>query len=222
MVSENEKKAIRGQALYTKQFLAMYDQLVLGFNCPYVWRCPSRHMLKLYNKHVSANHLEIGVGTGYFLDHCKFPIANPRLVLIDLNPNSLEKCKICLERYNPESYRMNALELDKAKLRKFDSVALTNLLHCLPGTMKTKGVVFENINKLLNPGGVVFGSTLLYKGVKKSFLAWYFMNLFNILGVLTNKQDDLEGLKQNLEQHFSESSVKVIGSIALFWARKSK
>lgn len=37
---------------------------------------------------------------------------------------------------------------------------------------------------------------------------------------VTNGEDDLEGLKGNLEQHFSESFVKVIGCEALFWARQ--
>ncbi len=46
------------------------------------------------------------------------------------------------------------------------------------------------------------------------------INANNAKGVMTNKQDDLDSLKQNLEKHFSESSVKTIGSMALFWARK--
>ncbi len=86
--------------------------------------------------------------------------------------------------------------------------------------MKTKGTVFEKVRSLLNPGGVVFGSTILWTGVDNSFLARYFINVNNAKGIMTNKQDDLDSLKQNLEQHFSENSVKTIGSMALFWARK--
>ncbi|MCX9012910.1 MAG: hypothetical protein OIN66_17550 [Candidatus Methanoperedens sp.] len=86
--------------------------------------------------------------------------------------------------------------------------------------MKTKGAVFENVRSLLNPGGVVFGSTILWNGVNNSFLARYFINVNNAKGVMTNKQDDLDSLKQNLEQHFLESSVKIVGSMALFWAKK--
>ncbi len=59
MVTEKEKDAKPGQAIYTRPFLTLYDQ------------------------YVSANHLDIGVGTGYFLDHCRFPAANPRLALMD-------------------------------------------------------------------------------------------------------------------------------------------
>ncbi len=220
MVTEKETDAKLGQAIYTKSFLSLYDLSVLGFFCRFIWKCPSYHILELYDQYVSANHLDIGVGTGYFLDHCKFPAANPRLALMDLNPNSLEMSRQRLERYNPKVYHMSVLELNKTKLQSFDSIALTNLLHCLPGTMKTKGAVFENIKSLLNPGGVVFGSTILWNGVKNSFLARYFINVNNAKGVMTNKQDDLDSLKRNLEQNFSESSVKIIGSMALFWAKK--
>ncbi len=115
---------------------------------------------------------------------------------------------------------MSVLEINKTELRNFDSIALTNLLHCLPGTMKMKGIVFENVRSLLNPGRVVFGSTILWNGVDNSFLAKYFIDVNNAKGVMTNKQDDLDSLKQNLEQYFSESYVKTIGSMALFWARK--
>ena len=79
MVSENEKDTIRGQAIYTKWFLSTYDFFVLGFFCRFVWKCPSHHILGLYGRYVSANHLDIGAGTGYFLDRCKFPVAGPRL-----------------------------------------------------------------------------------------------------------------------------------------------
>ncbi|HZD59133.1 MAG TPA: class I SAM-dependent methyltransferase [Anaerolineae bacterium] len=220
MAAVNERDIKRSQAIYTKPFLAAYDLLVLGYNCRFVWKCPASLILDLYNKHVSANHLDIGVGSGYFLDHCTFPVTTPRIALMDLNQNSLDKTKERIKRYNPEVYRVNVLELDGVEIQKFDSIGITNLLHCLPGTMQTKGVVFKGIKNLLNPGGVIFGSTILYKGVKNSLQAKYSMMVGNLQGAFCNKQDDLNGLKQNLEQHFSESSVKTVGSMALFWAKK--
>ncbi len=45
-------------------------------------------------------------------------------------------------------------------------------------------------------------------------------HILNASRVMTNKEDDVEGLQQNLDRYFSEGSVKVIGCIALFWARK--
>ena len=79
-----------GQALYTKFFLHIYDWWALGVSCRFVWRCPSHYMLELYNHNVSSNHLDVGIGTGYFLDCCRFPTPNTRLALMDLNPNCLK------------------------------------------------------------------------------------------------------------------------------------
>jgi hypothetical protein len=53
-----------GQAIFTRPMLAMYDYVVLGIFCRFVWRYPNRHILELYQDCVSANHLDAGVGTG--------------------------------------------------------------------------------------------------------------------------------------------------------------
>jgi SAM-dependent methyltransferase len=207
--------------LYSKLFLFLYDQAILGPGCRFVWGCPAHHFLTLYNEHVSANHLDIGVGTGYFLDRCNFLSAAPRLALMDLNPNCLEMAGKRLARYRPEIYRRNVLEPFAIEAEAFDSVGLLNLLHCLPGNMRTKGVVFDNVKAVLNPGGVVFGSTILHGGVKRSLIATCQMYMVNRRGYMTNWEDDLEGLKRSLEEHFPESHVKAIGCEALFWARQA-
>ncbi len=219
MTDISPKQVEPGQTIYTKSFLSVYDLFVLGFFCRFIWQCPSHHVLDLYNRYVSTNHLDIGVGTGYFLDHCKFPSSTPRLGLMDLNPNTLEVAGKRLSRYSPEIYRRNILEPIEIDAQGFDSVGLTHLLHCLPGTIKTKGIIFKYVKKLLNPGGIVFGSTLLYKGVNRNILATVFMNVDNSKGIMTNKEDDLDSLKEILRQYFSESSVEVIGCDALFWVR---
>ena len=77
-----------GATIYSKTILAVYDLGVLGVSNTFIWRCPSRHILDLYNRHVSAKHLDVGLGTGYFLDKCSFPSANPAITLLDLNTNS--------------------------------------------------------------------------------------------------------------------------------------
>ncbi len=208
-----------GQAVYSRPLLAIYDW-VLEFNYWFLDRCPPGRVLDLYNEHISANHLDVGVATGTFLDRCIFPVSRPRLALMDLNPNSLAVAAKRLARYQPETYLRNVLDPIRIDAPPFDSVGLANLLHCLPGTMTTKRVVFENLRIMLNPGGTLFGCTVLYRGVKRSPLATLGMNFMNAIRVLTNRQDDLEGLKHNLAECFPESSVKVVGCVALFWARK--
>ncbi len=139
---------------------------------------------------------------------------------MDLNPNSLAVAAKRLARYHPETYIQNALDPVRIDVSHFDSVGLANLLHCLPGTIRTKRAVFENLKAVLNPGGTLFGCTILYGGVKRSPQATLWLNYMNAFHLLTNKEDDLEELKQNLAECFTRSSVKVVGCVALFWARK--
>ena len=131
MAEISPERVKAGQALYTRLFLAMYDFAALGILCRLLWGCPAGRMLELYNKHISANHLDIGVGTGYFLDHCVFPGEAPRLALMDLNPNCLDFTGKRVARYNPEIYRKNVLEPFDIQAPGFDSVGILNLLHCL-------------------------------------------------------------------------------------------
>jgi ubiquinone/menaquinone biosynthesis C-methylase UbiE len=219
-MSEITPKQVKaGQAMYGRRYLAVYDWVV-GLMYRFVDRCPPRHVLDLYNEHVSANHLDVGVATGAILDHCAFPASNPRLALMDLNPNSLAVAAKRLARYHPETYIQNALDSIRIDVPPFDSVGIANLLHCLPGTMATKRVVFDNLKAVLKPGGRLFGCTVLYRGVERSPLATTVLWFSNARGYMTNKQDDLDGMKRNLAECFSESSVKVVGCVALFSARK--
>jgi hypothetical protein len=59
-----------GQASYTPAVLRIYDLFVLGFSSSYAWRCPSRQLLEHYQRHITSKHLDVGVGTGWFLDRC--------------------------------------------------------------------------------------------------------------------------------------------------------
>ncbi len=219
-MTEITKQAMTGHSVYTKLTLSVYDAWVLGISNSFIWQCPSHNLLELYNKHISANHLDIGVGTGFFLDRCKFPVINPRLALMDLNSDSLEVTSQRIRHHNPEVYLGNVLEPIQFNSNTFDSIGMNFLLHCLPGTMQTKDVVFQNIKPLLNDGGVIFGSTVLGEGVERNIFAKYLMAIYNKKGIFANNYDSLKSLKENLERHFSKTSVSVIGCIALFWGEK--
>ncbi len=219
MAEIDRGKVEAGASVYSKHNLSLYEW-IFRFNCRYAWKCPVDNMLQMYNRHVTANHLDIGVGTGYFVDCCKFPSPNPRLVLMDLNPNCLETARNRLSRYNPEVYQRNVLEPFNLAIPPFDSVGLMNVLQCLPGDMVTKQIVFENVKAVLKPGGILFGSSIFYKGVDRNILATMLTKLFNLRKIFTNMEDDIEVFKQNLNHHFSESHVQIAGCEALFWAKK--
>ena len=71
----------------------------------------------------------------------------------------------------------------------------------------------------VNRAAAEVGITLLYGGVERSSLATYAYYWLNLMGIMTNRHDDVEGLKKNLELHFTESNLEVIGCGALFWGR---
>lgn len=218
MINPEQVKA--GQAIYTKTTLPIYNFWVLGVSNSLIWKCPTPVLLKQYNQLVTDNHLDVGVGTGYFLERCKFPSRSPRVALMDLNENSLAFTQERIARYAPEVYQHNILEPIGFEIEPFDSIGINYLLHCLPGTMATKEIVFQNLKPLLNPGGILFGSTLLQGGVRRNFAARQLMQFYNSKGVFSNTEDDLDTLTKNLEANFSQVSVKTQGCVALFWGRK--
>ena len=208
-----------GAAVYSRPLLSVYDLFVLGFSNSFVWQCPSRLILDFYNEHVSGKHLDIGVGTGYFLDKCTFPTRNPTIVLADLNPNSLYVTARRLQRYNPSIHVANVLEPLQIEPADFDSVAINYLLHCLPGTISSKGVVFQNLKPLLKQGGVIFGTTILGKGIKRNFLAKTLMQIYNSKRIFSNLNDNAGELESVLKANFRDYSIRVIGCVAFFVGR---
>ena len=79
------EQVVAGQAVYSRRALHLYDPIVLGLSNRLIWKCPTPRLLTHYERHVTANHLDVGVGTGYFLDRCRFPSTTPRIALLDLN-----------------------------------------------------------------------------------------------------------------------------------------
>ena len=208
-----------GQAVYTKDTLGFYDFVVLGVSNRFIWKCPTQRLVEHYNKHVTANHLDIGVGTGYFLEHCRFPSRTPRVALMDLNQNTLEFASKRIAHHTPETYPRNVLEPISIEAAKFDSVGINYLLHCVPGSIESKAVILDHIKALANPNAVVFGSTLLQGGVSRSWIAKRLMDIYNKKGIFSNEDDNLDGLKRVLSERLKDVSVEAVGSAAVFSGR---
>ncbi len=206
-------------AVYTPARLALYDLVILGFSCRFVWRCPRRRFLELYDRYVGARHLDVGVGTGYFLDRCRFPVERPAITLLDLSEACLAKAVRRIARYSPEVRRANVLEPLDLDGARFDSVALNGVLHCLPATMEEKAAVFRNLRPFVAEGGALFGSTILGRGVEHGRLARKAIAVYNREGIFTNREDDRETLERALASSFSRYETETEGSFALFAAR---
>jgi Methyltransferase domain len=216
----NSSDVEAGQRVYTPLVLWGYDLFVLGFSNRFVWRCRSSRMLERYNRYVGARHLDVGVGTGWFLDRCEWPVETPQITLLDLNENSLSVASKRIRRYAPSAIRANVLDPVDLGDERFDSIGANYLLHCLPGELESKAAaVVSSLCPYLGPDGVLFGSTILGRGVRHNLLGRRLMRLYNRKGIFSNLEDDQRGLEQGLKTHLTDVQVEVVGAVALFAGR---
>jgi SAM-dependent methyltransferase len=206
-----------GQAIYSPFVLHVYDWVVLGLSNTFLWRCPTAVLRRLYDRNVSARHLDVGVGTGYFLDKAKWPVANPAITLLDLNPNSLRAALKRIARFAPETIQANILA-PLPPLGTFSSVGVCYLLHCLPGSMAEKAVAFDHLRPALAPGARLFGATIIQGSIPRSVPAQKLMNFYNRKGIFSNASDTVEELETALRKRFAEVKVERKGCVALFEA----
>lgn len=209
-----------GQRVYTPFTLRVYDLLVLGFSNRFVWRCRSSKMLGRYDSHVGARHLDVGVGTGWFLDRCSWPVESPKITLLDLNENSLSAASDRIRRYAPATVQANVLDRVDLGDALFDSIGANFLFHCLPGGLAGKAAtVASNLRPYLASDGVFFGSTILGRGVSHTLFGRRLMRLYNRKRIFSNLEDDQRGLEQGLASVLTDVEVEVVGSVALFAGR---
>ena len=201
---------------YTRPLLGVYDALIMGLLSRVAWRCPPALFVNYYDLLVSANHAEIGVGTGYCLDRCHAGI--DRLALIDLNPNCLDHAGARLARYAPTTHLRNVLEPVHVSGAPFKTIALGGVLHCLPGTMQDKGRVFDNLRPILKRDGVVFGDSLVSDAGALGPAALAARAVLNRLRIVNNKLDTSDGLRHELAARFDYYVVTRVGAFAFFIA----
>ncbi|EHC89260.1 SAM-dependent methyltransferases YbcY [Salmonella enterica subsp. enterica serovar Rubislaw str. A4-653] len=74
-----------GAKVYNPFTLSLYDWWVLNISNKYAWKCPTdTRLLPFFLHHMGETHLDIGVGTGYYLKHAP---ATHAISLMDLNPD---------------------------------------------------------------------------------------------------------------------------------------
>jgi SAM-dependent methyltransferase len=213
---DRDDPSYRGYAGYTPLLLKIYDPWVLGFMARAVWRCPIPPVIERYRRLVGLRHLDVGPGTGYFLEKAA-PSDGTEITLLDPNPNVLAHASRRLAAMHPATVQadvMKPLPLDGT----FDSAALSYVLHCLRGPQSNKAVAIRNIADVLAPGGVLFGGTVLGLAERHTPQARAVLRAFNWHGDFDNLADTAEGLRQILEESFETVDVDVVGSTANFTA----
>jgi ubiquinone/menaquinone biosynthesis C-methylase UbiE len=206
----------KGQSGYNAAMLAIYDVWVLKFMAKAVWKVPVAQGVDRYRQHMGHRHLDVGPGTGYFIEKAD-PPRDTEITVLDPNQTVLRHVARRLEERHPitvEADVMKPLPVDGP----FDSAALSFVLHCLRGPEANKAVAVRNIADVLSPEGVLFGGTVLGLQSNHTKPARAFLRVANKQGAFDNVDDTAEGLRRILEMSFSAVDVDVVGSAAFFAA----
>ena len=207
----------KAHAIYTPWMLSFYDRLVHGFSNRFAWHCPTDRLLDLYRNNLASRHLEAGVGTGLFIDRAD-PTPFESLVLLDINRHCLALSARRLTRFRPMLQEANLLAPLDLDLEPVDSIGLTYVLHCLPGRMAEKLTIIDHLRPFVRGDTVLFGATILGRGIEPNAAARALLALYNSKGVFNNRMDDLEALEAGLRQRFGKVEIERRGCVALFRA----
>ncbi len=212
--------------MYKRAFAAFYDRYEQR---EHVATAPVRRKLLAG---LEGEVLELGAGTG-----ANFPYYPPSArvtatdysghmlrraegdYFADLNPNCLERTSRRIRRHAPVTHVWNAFEPFGDAAPRFGSIGLSNFLHCLPGSMLEKEPVIRNLRPLLREGGVLFGSTVLGRGVDHVGALYRATNrAYNRKSIFCNADDGAAELERILAGSFARQSVRIAGAMALFTA----
>ncbi|MBF7997463.1 class I SAM-dependent methyltransferase [Rahnella laticis] len=219
MEISNEK----GARIYTPLILKLYDLWVLQISNNYAWRCHTDNiLLRHFQINMAAKHLDIGVGTGYYIANIKDGSDN--ITLLDLNPNSLSAAakRIGAHRISQVIQHDIFMPLPESEKGQYDSVSLYYLLHCLRGTMHEKARAIEHASQALTDRGTLHGATILGKGAEHNGFGRYLMTVYNKKGIFSNAADSLEDLRTELESYFDKVEIRQYGVVAVFTASLKK
>lgn len=169
----------------------------------------------------STPHLDIGPGTGYFLEEAA-PPGDAEITLLDPNATVLRHAAKRLERWHPAVVEADVVMKPLPVEEPFDYAALSFVLHCLRGPDANKAIAVKNIADVLTPEGVLFGGTILGLKANHTTSARTFLRAANKQGGFDNLDDTTEGLRRILEQSFAIVDVDVVGSAAFFAATEPR
>ena len=156
---DRDDPAYRGQADYSRPLLSAYDRIVLGPVARYVWRCPSARLLEGYRRHIREPHLDVGPGTGYFIERSGL-LDGSRVTIVDPNPTVLEYARRHLQRLDVTACEADVLKPLPVR-GPFQSAALNLVIHCLPGPSTRKALAVTDVAAVLAPDGILFGASVL-------------------------------------------------------------
>lgn len=200
--------------------LKLYDFTVLGLSNRFLWECSTKTvLLPFYREHLGLKHLDVGVGTGYYLAHAGLTKSH-QVGLLDLNENSLRTAAAQVKEAQVRTFMRDIMQpLAEPADTGYDSISLFYLLHCLPGTMDEKETAIANLRRYLSKDGVLYGATILGDEAVHNSLGRFALKIYNKKGIMHNTADTLGGLQRMLKRQFQNVQVQQHNKIALFVAR---
>ncbi|KAL8690936.1 MAG: hypothetical protein Q9218_003729 [Villophora microphyllina] len=219
----------RGAAIYSQSWLlTIYDWWVLGIVSTYAWACSvPKYTLPWFQQNLrKGQHLDIGVGTGYYL--AKSDLSGVQVTLADLNQDALDatRDRLVLEgKVKSNETRCLLHDITRplpASCPQYDSMSLYYLLHCMPGPVPAKTAVFSHLKHSLTPDGVISGASILGKDVRHNLFGRLIMAFGNWNGMFDNRADNAADFDEALREHFADVETQVRGAIFLWRASKPK
>ncbi len=170
-----------------------------------------------YEQHVGRRHLDLGPGTGSLLAWARLP-AGTHVTLVDPNRDVLAHAARRIADRSPEVVEADVLR-PLPVVGPFDSVAISNVLHCLPGPMADRAPAVRHLADVLADDGVLLGSTVLGSRELHGRVSAAALRRNVAEGIFDNLGDTEQGLRSLLAGSFGQVDVEVVGSMALFRAR---
>jgi hypothetical protein len=144
--------------------------------------------------------------------------------LVDPNPDVLAHASRRLAHLNPLVVEADVCKplVNLVGGHRYDSVALNLVLHCLPGPMLNKARAIGHVAGILEPDGVLFGSTVIGSPEVNTVVSRPVVRLYNRLRAFDNLSDSVQGLREILSASFEAVELEIVGSIAIFSATKPR
>jgi hypothetical protein len=80
--------------------------------------------------------------------------------------------------------------------------------------MSEKLVAVDHLRPLMRKHAVLFGATILSRGIRPNLAARTLIDLYNAKGVFDNRDDDLDSLSRGLRQRFDVVEILTQGLVA--------
>jgi ubiquinone/menaquinone biosynthesis C-methylase UbiE len=209
-----------GASVYSPTVLKLYDLCVNGLSHRFVWQCPTKTvLLPFYKEHLGPKHLDVGVGTGFFIARAGLTSSH-QVGLLDLNENCLRAAAAQVKQAKVRTFRRDIMQPSSEPADTgYDSISLFHVLHCLPGTMDDKETAIANLKRYLSKTGVLYGVTILGEEAGHNPIGRMLLKLYNDKGIMHNMADTLDGLQLMLGRQFRNVQIRRHNKVALFVAR---